>query len=97
MKSFCAFAFPVTSLPKFSSLSDSVTEAFLGGAPLPTSPVSFRSMYQDSVAPDAFLRSKAKIALPFLMASLRPASSFLSEDAMASKAAEEGKASGMKF
>jgi hypothetical protein len=33
------------------------------------------------------------MALPFLMASLRPASSFLSDEAIASKAAEEGKAS----
>lgn len=94
MKSFCAFAFPVTSLPKLSSLSDNVTEAFFGGAPLPTAPVSFKSTYHDSVAPEAFLSSKAKIALPCLMAAWRPASSFLSDEAMASKAADEGKASG---
>jgi hypothetical protein len=93
MNNFCAFAFPVTSFPKFSSLNDNVTEAFFGGAPLPTSPLSFKSMYQDSVAPDAFLSSKANMALPFLMASLRPASSLLSDEAMASKATEEGKAS----
>jgi hypothetical protein len=96
MNSFCALALPVTSFPKFSSLSDSVTLAFFGGSPLPTSPFSLRSMYHDSVAPALFFSVKAKMAPPFLMASWRPASSFLREVWIASKAADEGKASGWK-
>lgn len=51
-------------------------------------------MYHDLVAPELFFRVKAKMALPFLMASARPASSEEREEAIASKAAEEGKASG---
>lgn len=57
-------------------------------------PVSLRSMYQDSVVPPAFLSVKAKIAPPFLMASLRSASEEEREVEMASKAAEEGKSAG---
>jgi hypothetical protein len=68
--------------------------AFLpaGAAPLPRVPVSFRSMYQACSLPALFLRLKAKMAPPFLMASLRSASLWRA-DAMASKAAEEGNAS----
>jgi len=93
INSFCAFALPATNCPKFLSLIDNVTVAFSGGAPLPTVPVFLRSMYQDSSAPASFLRVKAKMALPFLMASLRPASSVERDWDMASKAAEEGCAS----
>jgi hypothetical protein len=90
INSFCAFALPLTSFPKLSSLMLNVTVAFSGGAPLPTVPVFLRSMYQDSSTPAAFLRLKAKMALPFLMASVRPAASVEREVEMASKAAEEG-------
>ena len=71
MNSFCAFALPATSCAKSFSLRLSVTLAFLpeGATPLPTLPVSLRSMCHDSVSPDAFLSVKAKMALPFLMAS----------------------------
>jgi hypothetical protein len=114
----CAFAFPETSLSKFSSESDKVTIeprqrgaqircnspatcltispfAFLpsGTSPFATSPFSFRSMYQLSVAPDAFFSVNAKMALPFLIASLRSASFDFSESLMRSKAADDGKAS----
>lgn len=69
--------------------------AFLpsGAVPLPTVPLSFRSMYQSLVSFCAFLSVKAKTAPPFLMASLRSESSE-SADEMRSKAAEDGKASG---
>jgi len=51
-------------------------------------------MYQDSVSLEAFFSVKAKIALPFLMASLRSASLEEREAEMASKAAEDGKDAG---
>lgn len=63
------------------------------GRPLATAPLSLRSMCQLAVSPALFLRVNAKTALPFLMASLRPASSLLRAALMASKASEEGKAS----
>lgn len=91
----CAFVFPVTSLPKFSSLNDSVTSAFLpaGASPFETTPLSFRSMCQASSWPLVFLSLNAKMALPLLTASLRSASDEVRELFMASKAAEEGNAS----
>lgn len=64
-----------------------------GASPFATSPFSFRSIYQLSVAPAAFFRVKAKIALPFLTASLRSASLDFSESLMRSKAADDGKSS----
>lgn len=63
-----------------------------GARPVSTLPVSFRSMYQLSCAPSPFLRVKAKIAPPFLMASLRSASSDKAE-AIRSNAADDGQAS----
>lgn len=92
INSFCAFASPLTSFPKSASLSDMVTADFLpsGAVPLPAFPLSLRSMCQDSCAPFEFLRVKAKMAPPFLIASLRSDSSERAE-LMASKAAEEGK------
>jgi len=95
MNNDCAFAFPETSFPKFSSDKDNVTFAFLpaGASPLATSPFSFRSICQLSVAPELFFNVKAKMALPFLMASARSASLDWSESLIASKAADEGKAS----
>lgn len=89
----CAFVFPVTIFPKFSSDNDNVTSAFLpsGATPLPTVPVLLRSMCQADSWPEAFLRTKAKMALPFFMASLRSASEDWREVFIASKAAEEGK------
>lgn len=71
-----------------------VTLAFFpsGASPLPTVPDSFKSMYHDSALP-AFLSWKAKIAPPFFIASLRSASFAERDAAMASKAADEGKAS----
>lgn len=93
INSFCAFALPLTSLPNSSSLSTKVTEAFLGGSPLPTVPDSLRSMYHFSSSPALFLSWKTKMAPPFLMASSRPASSLARDCAMASKATEEGKLS----
>ena len=96
MNSFCAFALPATRFPKSPSLSDSVTVAFLGGAPLPTVPLSFRSMYHDSVAPAPFFSVKANTAPPFAIASFRPASSAFRDCAIASKAADEGKASAVR-
>jgi len=65
----------------------------LSPRPLPTTPLSFRSMCQLSVSPAAFLRVKAKTALPCLMASFLSAS-LLSASLMASKAADEGNLSG---
>ena len=96
INSFCAFALPCTSLPKSASLSCSVTAAFLpsGATPLPTVPLSLRSMYHESVLPALFLRVKAKMAPPFLMASLRSASEEERERAISSKAAEAGNSSG---
>jgi hypothetical protein len=93
MNSFCAFALPCTNCPKSLSLSTSVTAAFLpsGASPLPTVPVSLRSMYQESVSPAVFLSVKAKMAPPFLMASLRSASEAEREREISSKAAEAGK------
>jgi hypothetical protein len=44
--------------------------------------------------PEAFLRVKAKIALPCLIASLRSASEEERDRAISSKAAEEGKSAG---
>lgn len=69
--------------------------AFLpaGASPFATSPFSFKSMCQLSVAPAPFFNVKAKIALPFLMASFRSASLEWSDSLMASKATDEGKAS----
>lgn len=63
-----------------------------GARPVPTLPVSFRSMYQLFCSPAVFLRVKAKIAPPFLMASLRSFSSERAE-AIRSKASDEGQAS----
>ena len=95
MNSFCAFALPATSWPKSLSLRINVTAAFLpsGAGPLPTVPLSLRSMYHDSSLP-AFLSVKEKMAPPFLMASLRSASEEERERAISSKAAEEGKSAG---
>jgi hypothetical protein len=95
INSFCAFALPCTNCPKSLSLSTRVTAAFLpsGANPLPTVPVSLRSMYHESVSPEAFLSVKAKMAPPFLMASLRSASEEEREREISSKAAEEGWAS----
>jgi hypothetical protein len=56
-------------------------------------PVSLRSMYQESVSPAVFLSVKAKMAPPFLMASLRSASEAEREREISSKAAEAGKES----
>ena len=50
-------------------------------------------MCQLSVWPEAFFKVKAKMALPFLMASFRSASFDLSESLMRSKATDDGKAS----
>jgi hypothetical protein len=93
INSFCALALPATNCPKSLSLSTSVTAAFLpsGASPLPTVPVSFKSMYHESVSPEVFLSVKAKIAPPFLMASLRSASEAEREREISSKAAEAGK------
>ena len=63
-----------------------------GAAPFPTFPLSFRSMNQSLVSFCAFLSVKAKMAPPFLMASLRSDSSESAEE-MRSKAEEDGKAS----
>lgn len=63
-----------------------------GAEPLPTFPLSFRSMYQSLVSFCAFLSVKAKMAPPFLMASFRSESSDSAEE-MRSKAEEDGKAS----
>ena len=58
--------------------------------PLETAPLFFRSMFQLSVSPAAFLRVKAKTALPCFMASLRSASLALRASLIWSKAAEAG-------
>ena len=73
---------------------DDIPLAFFpsGAAPLPTDPLSLRSMNQSLVSFWAFLSVKAKMAPPFLMASLRSASSERAEE-MRSKADEDGKAS----
>lgn len=73
-----------------------MTSAFLpsGAAPLPTVPVFLRSMCQADSWPEAFLRTKEKMALPFFMASLRSLSEDWREEFIASKAAEEGKEAG---
>lgn len=68
-----------------------------GASPFPTSPFSFKSRYQLSVLPCAFLRVKAKMALPFLMASFRSASSARRASEIRSKAAEDGKASARRW
>jgi len=96
INSFCAFALPATNFAKSASLSCSVTAGFLpsGARPLPTVPVSLRSMYHDSVSEALFFSVKAKIAPPFLMASLRSASEPEMAREISSKAAEAGKASG---
>lgn len=72
-----------------------IPSAFLpaGAAPLPTSPTSFRSRYQLSSLPLAFLMLKLTMALAFSTASLRSAASALRVALIASNAAEEGKAS----
>lgn len=64
-----------------------------GPVPFPTSPFSFRSMYQLSVLPCVFLRVKAKMALPCLMASFRSLSLFWRDSEIRSKATDDGKAS----
>lgn len=64
-----------------------------GASPLQTSPFSFKSIYQLSAAPEAFFSVKAKIALPFFMASLRSASFDFSDSLIKSNAVEDGKAS----
>jgi len=51
-------------------------------------------MYHDSVSEALFFSVKAKIAPPFLMASLRSASEPEMAREISSKAAEAGKASG---
>lgn len=93
MNSFWAFALPATRSPKSLSLSTSVVVAFLGGAPLPTVPVSLRSIHHDSVSLALFLSSKPKMVPTFLMASARSEGDDAREALMASKATEEGKAS----
>jgi hypothetical protein len=96
INNFCAFALPCTSFPKSPSLNTNVTAAFFpsGATPLPTVPVSFKSMYHDSCSPALFLRVKAKIAPPVLMASARSEAEEERERDISSKAAEEGKAPG---
>lgn len=91
---FWAFAFPLTNFPKFSSLRIKVTSAFfpVGASPLATSPVSFRSMCQAASSPAGFLSLKAKTAAPALMAVARSLGEER-EEAMRSKALEDGKAS----
>lgn len=76
-------------------VSDNVPPAFLpsGASPLPTTPVSLRSMCQLSCAPSGFLSVKAKMAPPCFIASLRSVSDEERDEEMRSKAAEEGKAS----
>ena len=64
-----------------------------GASPFATLPDSFKSMCQASSFPDAFLSLKAKIAWPCLMAFFCSAGSDVSASLMASKAAEDGKAS----
>lgn len=63
-----------------------------GAAPSPITPLSLRSRYQLLVWPWALVRVKAKMALPFLMASWRSASSDLRAAFITSKAAEAGNA-----
>jgi len=65
----------------------------LSPKPFDTSPLVFRSMFQVSSSPALFLRTKAKTALPCLIASLRSASDDCRAAFMSSKAAEEGNAS----
>lgn len=79
-------------LPEGDHVNSPVGSLPDGARPVSTLPVSFRSMYQLSCAPSPFLRVKAKMAPPFLMASLRSASSDRAE-AIKSKAADEGQAS----
>ena len=62
-----------------------------GASPLPTAPLSLRSICQLSVAPDSFLSVKAKIACPFVTASCRSALSDSRALLISSKAWEEGK------
>jgi len=64
-----------------------------GASPLQTSPLSFKSMYQLSNAPEVFFSVNAKIALPFLMASMRSASFDFNDWLIKSNAEEDGKAS----
>ena len=63
-----------------------------GAAPVPTFPLSFKSMCQSAVSPAGFLSVKAKIAPPFFIASFFSASSERAEERR-SKAPEEGKES----
>lgn len=63
----------------------------LAGRPFRTAPLSFKSMCQLSVSPALFFRVNAKMALPFLIASLRSASEDWRASLMASKASEDGK------
>ena len=67
-----------------------------GASPSPTTPLFLRSICQLDVSPELFLSVNAKMALPFLTASLRSASSEVRDEWMASKAAEEGKESILK-
>ena len=98
MNNDCAFVFPATIFPKFSSDKLSVTSAFFpaGASPLATEPDCFRSMCHAASCPAAFLSLKAKIALPLSMASFLSSGEELREDWMASKAADDGNASGMQ-
>ena len=95
----CQHLLAKQSLPSLcrrrSTLACSSPFAFLpaGASPFATSPFSLRSMCQLSVWPEAFFKVKAKMALPFLMASFRSASFDLSESLMMSKATDDGKAS----
>lgn len=68
-----------------------------GAVPLPTVPVSLRSMYQLSCAPEPFFNVKAKTAPPFLIASLRSASEEERAEEMRSKASEAGNCSARKI
>lgn len=95
MNSCCAFVFPLTILAKSSSLKLNVTSA-LAGAPSFTSPFSLRSMCHCFVSFALFFRTKAKTALPCLTASARSDSEDWRAECMASKAADEGKASAIQ-
>lgn len=95
MYKLCAFVFPSTNLPKFSSVKDKVMSdlAPSGASPLPTLPVFLRSRYHDSSLPAAFLSLKVKTAPPVLIAFFSSASSEEREAEMASNAAEAGNSS----
>ena len=93
MNSCCAFVLPSTNFPKSTSLSISVTSAFLpaGTSPDRTSPVSFKSMCHVFCAWEAFLSVKAKMEPAALMAAVRSESEEERAAEMVSKAVEEGK------